>query len=81
LDVAREAYPKLPADEIWFADHLKSKIKLAYEADEVLFENSALIGCIGMSRSLIRLYLKLSSRLSRIRSQIWLPRLSARSKT
>ena len=53
LDIAREAYPKLLGDEIWFPDYLKMKIEAAFEVDETLPKSDSSI-ISGRSRPLTK---------------------------
>jgi hypothetical protein len=47
FDIAREVYPKLLGDEIWFPDYLKTKIETAFEADETMFAQERFLNYIG----------------------------------
>jgi hypothetical protein len=59
LDVTREAYPKLPEDETWFSDHLKKRIKSAFEANGNLFKQSGLVDRIGKVSAFDKALLKI----------------------
>jgi hypothetical protein len=47
LDVARDTYPKLTEDEIWFLNYLKTKVEAAFEADESIFTQERFLDYIG----------------------------------
>jgi regulator of sigma D len=54
LDVARDVYPKLPEDEIWFLDYLKMKMETAFEADKTIFTQEQFLNYIGEAASFNR---------------------------
>lgn len=47
LDMARDMYPKLTEDKIWFLNYLKTKVEAAYEADESIFTQERFLNYIG----------------------------------
>jgi hypothetical protein len=59
LDTARELYPKLPADEIWFPEHLKAKIETAFEADQTIFTQDQFLSRIGNAATFTRALVKM----------------------
>ncbi|KAL9115287.1 MAG: hypothetical protein Q9187_007336 [Circinaria calcarea] len=58
LDVAEEVFKKLPDDEVWFADSLKTKMKKAFETDKSVFTKDAFLERIGNVKNLNRTLVK-----------------------
>jgi hypothetical protein len=59
LDTARELYPKLPAEEIWFREHLKAKINTAFEADKTIFTQDQFLSYLGEAATFTRTLVKM----------------------
>ncbi|MCJ1462319.1 hypothetical protein MMC07_000919 [Pseudocyphellaria aurata] len=47
LDIAQEAYEKLPDDEMWFTDHLKRKLETELSVDSLLLKRQKFLDRIG----------------------------------
>lgn len=47
LDIAEEAYEKLPDDEVWFTDHLKRKLEAELRVDHFLLKRPKFLDKIG----------------------------------
>ncbi|MCJ1422848.1 hypothetical protein MMC29_000728 [Sticta canariensis] len=47
LDIAKEAYEKLPDDEVWFTEHLRWKLEDSLRVDKFLFKRPEFLGRIG----------------------------------
>jgi hypothetical protein len=58
-DIARELYPKLRADEIWFPTYLKIKIGAAFEADETIFDQEQFLNHIRKAATFSRALVKI----------------------
>jgi hypothetical protein len=59
LDMARDVYPKLVKDDIWFPDYLKMKIKAAFEADETIFTQEHFLNYLGEAATFSRALAKI----------------------
>jgi hypothetical protein len=51
LKIARDVYPKLLGDEIWFPKYLKTKIEIAFEADITIFAQEQFLNHFGEAAS------------------------------
>lgn len=47
LEIAEEAYRKLPHDEVWFAEYLKGTVRAALRVDKILVTRNEFLCRIG----------------------------------
>lgn len=47
LDIAEEAYEKLPDDEVWFTEYLRRKLEDVLRVDKFLLKRKEFLGRIG----------------------------------
>lgn len=59
LDMAKDIYPKLLEDDVWFPEYLKTKIKAAFEEDETIFTQERFLNYLGEAAAFSRVLAKI----------------------
>jgi hypothetical protein len=59
LDIASNVYPKLLKDELWYPDHLKTKIEAAFKADETMFAQERFLNYISEATAFNKVLVKI----------------------
>ena len=58
LDIAEEAFKKLPDDEVWFTESLKTEMTKAFETDKSVFTKDAFLERVGNVKNLDKTLVK-----------------------
>lgn len=52
LNMAKMVYSKMPCWDVWYYDHIETRLEAAFHADESIFEKPEFLNCFGGDREL-----------------------------